>query len=60
MKRKRVANPDVWDTVLEGGAGHEQWTADIVLRMAERVLVARRIHESSRQVGEAPAKEVKT
>jgi CRISPR-associated protein Cmr2 len=49
LKRKRVADPNVLKTVLAGGEGAERWTAEGVRRMAERIIVARRIHASRRQ-----------
>lgn len=49
MKRKRVANPEVWDTVLLAGQGDARWTAEGVRTMAERIIVARRIYASGRQ-----------
>jgi CRISPR-associated protein Cmr2 len=55
MKRKRVANPEVWDTVLLAGQGEERWTAEGVRNMAERIIVARRIHASGRQSNGQPA-----
>jgi CRISPR-associated protein Cmr2 len=55
MKRKRVANPEVWDTVLVAGQGEKRWTAEGVRSMAERIIVARRIHASRRQASGQPA-----
>ena len=55
MKRKRVANPEVWDTVRLAGQGEARWTAEGVLSMAQRIIVARRIHASRRQASGQPA-----
>lgn len=59
MKRKRVARLEVWDAVLAGAQDGKEWSGGGVRRMAERVIVARRIHASERQAAGPATAEVK-
>lgn len=53
LKRKRVTDPNVRATLFEAAEIAGKWTDQEVRQMADRVIVARRIHASRRQAERA-------